>query len=392
MCKLGTALSRYTREKSGTYDAEFDAEIRKIRAEWFINTADENKKKLLEMAKNGEDRPVASKHPLGKVLVEYTRGGGFCTDPVFTKEIEKIRPDWFISQAEKNKIILINLAEKGDPKPLGSWGKNLTRYTAKTDINYDSAFTEEIKKIRPDWFLTSAYNKKLLLLDMAKNGAAKPKCPSSLGKKLSSYINERGNYDSIFAEKLKKLRPDWFLDGTKENKEKLIAIARNREDKPTNNKDYLATALRNYIYGPNKDISFTEEIGKIRPDWLKKPSLIKKEKLLALAKEGRPKPSQATSLGAALSAYIRIGCELFDPKFTEAIKNLRPDWMYRKSTYGCMKKKEELLQMAKKGEAKPPKKHRLWATLVVSLRVSDCKYDKDFADKIKKLRPEWLPK
>lgn len=58
-----------------------------------MNSADENKKELLEM-KRGAPRPNKRKHPLGQVLVHYTNPGD-CYDKEFDEEIRKRQPDWF---------------------------------------------------------------------------------------------------------------------------------------------------------------------------------------------------------------------------------------------------------------------------------------------------------
>lgn len=57
-------------------------------------TTDINKKLLLQMAKNGEDRPHW-KLKISKSLTTYTSKKNKTYDPVFTEQIKKLRPDWF---------------------------------------------------------------------------------------------------------------------------------------------------------------------------------------------------------------------------------------------------------------------------------------------------------
>ena len=56
-------------------------------------TADQKKKDLLELAKNGTHRP-SSKTKLGKALSKYVRPAT-SYDPEFDRAIRKLKPDWF---------------------------------------------------------------------------------------------------------------------------------------------------------------------------------------------------------------------------------------------------------------------------------------------------------
>lgn len=79
------------------------------------STADINKKILLKMAKNGEDRP---KNKLGYKLSEYTCSTRDCYDEEFTKEITNLRPDWFIDKKklsyEECKLEVVSLGIEGE--------------------------------------------------------------------------------------------------------------------------------------------------------------------------------------------------------------------------------------------------------------------------------------
>jgi hypothetical protein len=54
---------------------------------------EDQKKKLLEMAKNGDPRPKAS---LAGVLDKYTNSNSNSYDPVGDKEIRELAPRWFV--------------------------------------------------------------------------------------------------------------------------------------------------------------------------------------------------------------------------------------------------------------------------------------------------------
>jgi hypothetical protein len=95
---IGRALSEYTKPSSIMYDAKFHKKMKKLRPDWFLSqseVADQKKKQLIKMAKNGENRPSHDKTRLGQALSNYTRKSSHVYDPVFDKTIRKLRPDWF---------------------------------------------------------------------------------------------------------------------------------------------------------------------------------------------------------------------------------------------------------------------------------------------------------
>lgn len=73
-------------------------------------------------------------------------------------------------------------------------------------------FHDKLKKIRPDWFIKSSDSKKQKLIEMAKNGSDKPKTKEVLGAALSRYTNEcdKNTFDPEFNDLIRKLCPDWF--------------------------------------------------------------------------------------------------------------------------------------------------------------------------------------
>jgi len=155
---LGIALSNYKNPNNSCYDPEFVAEIIKLKSDWFVSSCDKNKKQLLEMAQNGEPRPNQRTHELGRVLCFYTNQNNPCYDPEFSSEILKVKPDWFVSQsdiAEQKKKQLFEVARNGEPKPKHSThklGQVLCSYMNPNHGSYDPDFNKEIRKLRPDWF------------------------------------------------------------------------------------------------------------------------------------------------------------------------------------------------------------------------------------------------
>lgn len=120
------------------------------------------KRQILEMAKNGEDRPTKRKHPLGMVLSHYTKQSGDCYDPTFREELEALRPDWINPTASK-KALLLEMAKNGEDRPARRkhpLGGVLTDYTSQSSHSYDPAFREELEHLAPHWFKSLLFSKK----------------------------------------------------------------------------------------------------------------------------------------------------------------------------------------------------------------------------------------
>jgi hypothetical protein len=177
-----------------------------------ISSADHKKQLLLGMAR-GKQRPNI-KTPLGMALSNYTRKSSSVYDSAFDRKIKKLAPDWFVSQAKKadqKKRTLIKMARRGESKPPKntSLGAAFSHYSLKSSDVYDSKFYNDIKKICPDWLMSTSEIKKRRLLEMTSK--ARPNRKTSLGMSLSSYTSKSHNsYDPIFAKKIKKLAPHWF--------------------------------------------------------------------------------------------------------------------------------------------------------------------------------------
>ena len=122
---------------------------------FYFNPVDGNKQKLIEMAKSGEKRPT-KKTKIGRALTAYTYDSGNSYDSIFTKKIKKLRPDWFYygKRSQKNKEKLIEMAKNGEEKPTRKTkiGRALKVYTSKSNDYCDPTFTKQIKKLRPEWF------------------------------------------------------------------------------------------------------------------------------------------------------------------------------------------------------------------------------------------------
>lgn len=180
-----------------------------------LSPAEHKKRLLLEAAGKGGPKPNPGKQPLGYEFREYTYERSNCYDPLFTKKIRKLRPEWFVSKAERaerNKRLILEMARKGEARPRQNkhpLGTLLSNYTSRTSSSYDALFTKKIRKLRPDWFLSNSEiskETKRTLLEMAAKGRPKPERRSSLGIAIRNYSFR----DPVFDRKIRRLRPDWF--------------------------------------------------------------------------------------------------------------------------------------------------------------------------------------
>lgn len=198
------------------------------------------------------------------MLHKYT-----CTYREIAKHFPELKDK--LSSSAYKKRLLLETARKGEPKPdhKTKMGMCLNNYTKKTSKTYDPSFAEEIKKIRPDWFVSSSRQKKNLLLAMQ---GPKPKYTDPLGLALDSYTRKKSDsYDPIFHKQIKKLHPDWFVPSFLKNKRCLLDMAKKKKPKPARGSELYA-ALWRYTCKTSKtyDSIFADKIKKIAPQWFKR--------------------------------------------------------------------------------------------------------------------------
>jgi superfamily II DNA or RNA helicase len=273
--KLGMSLSSYTTHDC--YDPDFTKQIKKLAPHWFIDTASENKKDLLEMAKRGEGRPNWRNHKLGASLSSYTRTTHNCYDPDFTKQIKELAPHWFVDTASEKKKELLEMAKRGEERPNQrnhKLGKSLDNYIRTTSDCYDPDFTKQIKELAPHWFVDTASEKKKELLEMAKRGEGRPNWRNhKLGGSLSSYTRTTHDcYDPDFTKQIKELAPHWFVDTASENKKELLEMAKRGEERPNQRNHKLGGSLSSYTRTTHNcyDPDFTKQIKELAPHWFKR--------------------------------------------------------------------------------------------------------------------------
>jgi hypothetical protein len=156
---LGNALSHYLSPNCLSYDEAFATEIYALRPDWFPKGRRElTKKEFLELARSGGARPSRSR------LDNYCQKGSGSYDAEFAAELRQLRPDWFWTETDRLKAELLKLASDGGPRPSAKntgliLYRAFRRYTRENE-KPDAALIAELQTIRPDWFgpLTRAWD------------------------------------------------------------------------------------------------------------------------------------------------------------------------------------------------------------------------------------------
>lgn len=290
-----------------------------------LDSAIEKKELLIKMAQNGEKRPSASSR-LGQALINYTSKSTTAYDDLFDKKIKKIAPFWFTTITELNKIRFIKMAKKRMAKPKAgtSDNNNLCYYLKK-----DQKFRAIIKKYCPEWiplpFDQIRKKHEIEIEKLARSGKPIPPITTKIGGLISRYkrINKK------FMEKIKKIRPDWFITQTDRVNEKKKKILELIKVKNTTRPEflYLFTNKHSHSFDPN----LNRIVRKARPEWFLSKKILNanenKIKLLELARKGAKRPNQKTTkLGSALTTYTVLGSVCYDAKFDKEIRRIAPHW------------------------------------------------------------------
>lgn len=122
----------------------------------------------------------------------------------------------------------------------------------------------------------------------------------------------------------------------------------------------------------------------------RKVSESKKQRLLALAKQGSKRPPSNAPLAKVLGLYTSPGAHSYDREFTEAIKRIAPDWFHDSR---MARNKGLLLELALQGAARPNKATRLGIALKHYIDRTGDSYDRQFTIRIMALAPHsWWSK
>lgn len=340
--KLGLALRRYTDKKCPRCDHSFRKNIKKLAPEWLViqtEAANSVRERLLRLARKRGPKPLGN---LGKALYRSTKKGCTSYNLEFVEKIKKIAPHWLLHRSqitEGKKNELLKMARRGEPKPdrKTPLGNELHSYLCESSTSYDSSFKKKIGKAAPSWVITKKQivcGKKEFLLDMARRGKSKPRHDTKIADLFYAYTSKKSpSYDPAFTRKIKRLAPNWLVKPSDQKKKELLKMARSGEPKPLR-KHPLGLALVRFTYKKTScyDPAFAKEIKKLAPHWLRSATQYEiadrnREKILEIARKGRPRPSQrACRLGRLLCNYLKN-----TPGFAKEIKRLAPHW-FRKAT------------------------------------------------------------
>lgn len=179
---LSLALYRYTNPNDKCYDAVFAETIRRLQPDWLkaelvVNSKlsfTERKEALFELACQGAPKPIqrktasAAENQLAKTLYRLTTKNDESYDSIFDKKIRRMAPHWFksvifeakkLSAEEKKKMLFMLAAIPESSKPQKrskdiveqQLARSLMRWTNIKDKCYNAAFTDSMRKIRPEW-------------------------------------------------------------------------------------------------------------------------------------------------------------------------------------------------------------------------------------------------
>lgn len=245
------------------------------------------------------------------------------------------------------------------------------------------------KMLRP-FCTTPAKKFKDQLLDLAKSEKEKPAWNSELGKRLKLYTSKSSRaYDFEFCQELKKAAPSWLVKTSDKKKERLLRLARDGRPRPKS-KTALEKALVSYTWkkGPCFDPNFLQEISRLAPEWFKN-SLPNQRRKLAKA---RAELLLMARNGAKKPGFLTpLGGMLVrllkkDKAFGRELYSLAPSWR-PKAKMDSSKNKAVLLRLAKKGGPKPKQTTSLGVALKGYITSSS---DREFLSEIRKLSPHWL--
>jgi hypothetical protein len=209
-------LRSYCDSKDSAYDPVFLDQLKKINPNWIPAShgeqRDQTKKQLLDLAASGAKKPTYRQSYLAKRFSDFTNRYSRFYDAEFTQVIKNLNPNWFVDPIENAKQLIVQMAQDGKPKPVvkrKTIGWKFHRWTNPKSRWFDRKLYDQLKSIRPDWFLSSSYKKKETLFNLAAQKMPRPK--DSLAHCLNAYTQKSSKcYDQYFTKEIKLLAPHWF--------------------------------------------------------------------------------------------------------------------------------------------------------------------------------------
>lgn len=214
--KIGLQICYFTNPNHPRYNKEFANKIKKIRPDWFRNSSDIAKKKLIEMARKGKDKPNI-KTSLGRKFYRYAIEKGSCFDPDFKEDIKKANSSWLNTgckkvESKKQKLIGLLKNKKLKISDFGDLKCSFYYY-----MKNDKGFRNIVQKLRPDlsFFIREkiekprTFNRKNKITNLLRNKTPKSKFSHEDKMAIKRYTTSSSSFDPKFTKTFKKLAPNW---------------------------------------------------------------------------------------------------------------------------------------------------------------------------------------
>jgi hypothetical protein len=391
-----------------------DSSLHQRAAQLFRSHTEQKKAELLKLAQDGAPRPSGSK--LDDALCRYLSVNCDEYDAVFAKQIREAAPKWFTDKVADKQRELLRLARTGTPRPsFRSHDKYervlataLMHYMNPARQGYDAKFAVMIKEEAPHWIPKERMRaKKAELLQAAQSGqfqkrpsvrAAKNPTERRLARSLRMYTDKSSKcYDAELSARIRALAPNWFdwSERVAARREALIKYARSGAERPRWNAD---PAMRSLVctlqHAQVRDPNLLRKLHKLRPDWFVHPGVIRakviKDDLLNLASRGEPRPAPGSKLERCLSRFTANASQSLDLAFTAQIKKAAPQWFANTADVN----KAALRKLARSGARRPSSSasdpgERRLGRALCNYTTGSV-FDKAFDKEIRKLRRDWF--
>lgn len=205
-----------------------------------------------------------------------------------------------------------------------------------------------------------------------------------------------------YAKRVESIRPTWFRPTTEEKRNAIMKMALNGEPKPSQLFHPLGITLRSYTYPCCKcyNHEWITKLRKLRPDWfIPEKWIMRRKKLIRMAKNGYARPSMDTDLGRYLYRFThKSTCfkrnkisRCWSEDFNVEIRNLRPDWFVNPLFERAEAKRIEVLKYAKRHATKPRYGSSMGTFLSRCLTTNaHTAQNKRFRKALALIRPDWV--
>lgn len=393
---LVSALQNYTNPRGSSYNPRFDKDIRQAHPEWFVvavPSSEQRKREILDMPV-GCPRPAIGEHSLASSFNSYICKAHPCYDAEFDMEIRVRQPSWFVDTAAEKKKLILELPI-GSPRPICGkhhLGLALLQYTNKSSSSYNAEFDRDIRAKHPLWFIDTVAESKKLLLAMPVGCKRPTQGSGRLAHALSNYIGKSNrSYDAEFDRKIRAKHPGWFDGLSARIKQEILSIPPG-SPKPLYRKDnHLGRFLRRHTNKGNRcyDPEFDMEIRAKQPEWFEVVTATEKKRQILAMPRGCARPvGKDNPIRRLLANCTNRNSSYYDAEFDKAIRVEHPQWFEDTPE----EKKRQLLTMPEGSPRPVPGKDCLGCVLSNYTGKSNRSYDAEFDKAIRARHPRWFKK